>query len=62
LRIYNSLGQQVRIFADEIQSEGWHIATWDGRNGSGEIVSSGVYVYRLIASGQSLERKMILLK
>lgn len=62
LRIYNSLGQQVRIFADEIQSEGWHIATWDGRNGSGEIVSSGVYVYRLIAGGQSLERKMILLK
>ena len=35
---------------------------WDGRNTSGESVSSGVYFYRLQAGDYSQTRKMVILK
>ena len=35
---------------------------WDGRNASGESVSSGVYFYRLQAGDYSQTRKMVILK
>ena len=37
-------------------------AYWNGRNGSGELVSSGVYFYRLEAGDYSQTRKMVILK
>ena len=36
--------------------------TWDGRNDAGQQVASGVYVYRLKAGPQSLQRQLVHLK
>jgi hypothetical protein len=62
LSVYNLLGRRVRILADGDYSAGSHTVTWDGSDDSGSAVSSGVYFYRLTASGISETRKMLLMK
>lgn len=62
LKIYNTLGQEIRTLVNERSQSGTHSVTWDGRDNTGRNVSSGIYVYRLIAGQQSTSRKMLLLK
>jgi hypothetical protein len=62
LIIYNVLGQQVRELVNASQAPGQYSARWDGRNALGAQVTSGVYIYRLVAGTQVEMRKMILLK
>ncbi|MCD4707734.1 MAG: T9SS type A sorting domain-containing protein [Candidatus Sabulitectum sp.] len=63
LGIYNILGQKVRTLVDENQNAGEHFAIWDGRDSSGQPVSSGVYFYRLESENGTPEtRRMMLLK
>jgi len=50
LKIYNVLGQEVRTLAEGEHKAGRHQAVWDGRDGRGRKVSSGVYFYRLTAA------------
>jgi len=62
LSIFNVLGQQVRSLVNQSMEAGQHQLMWDGRDGSGSQVSSGVYFYRLSAGSFSETRKMMLLK
>jgi hypothetical protein len=67
VRIYNLNGQIVRRLRLGQQLPGSYItkhkaAYWDGTNGKGEKVSSGVYFYQLKAGGKSLVRKMVIIK
>ena len=69
LKIYNMLGQEVRTLVNKRQLAGQRSITWDGRNNSGQTVSSGIYIYRIWVSTSSKEagdfiksRKMVLLK
>jgi hypothetical protein len=62
LEIYNSLGQQVRTLVDRPLSVGVHRVQWDGRDDQGNTMSSGVYLYRLVAGYFSQERKMVLVR
>jgi hypothetical protein len=62
LRIYNVRGQLVKTLVQEIMSPGTHTMRWDGKNNSGERVSSGVYFYRLTLDEKSIIKKMVLLK
>ncbi|MCK5617885.1 MAG: T9SS type A sorting domain-containing protein, partial [Candidatus Krumholzibacteria bacterium] len=63
LRIYNVAGQLIRTLVDEAKTAGEvHTATWDGRNGAGQSVSSGVYFYKLVAKDFTQTKKMVLLK
>lgn len=66
LQVYNILGQEVRTLVDGKQPAGNYQVLWDGRDGLGKDVSSGVYFYRLKVDGQRLKvertRKMILLR
>ncbi|MCH7521943.1 MAG: hypothetical protein IIB42_09635, partial [Candidatus Marinimicrobia bacterium] len=41
---------------------GYRPATWDGRDATGRVVPSGIYLARLHAPGYSATRKMLLLK
>ncbi len=41
---------------------GLNEVTWNGRNGAGETVASGVYFYRLDANGEAAIRKLILVR
>ncbi len=69
LRIYNILGQEVIKLVDEIQEPGFKIVQWNSINNYGNSVASGIYFYRLEATGSNNPsqiftkvRKMILLK
>ena len=63
LVIYNILGQRIRTLVDSYKEPGSYRAIWDGRNGAGEQVPSGIYFYKLRTSwGQSFVKKMTLIK
>ena len=42
-------GRVVRVLARGTRAPGAHVAAWDGRNGDGMRVGSGVYFYSLRA-------------
>jgi hypothetical protein len=64
LKVYNVAGQLVRTLVNEVKTpapEGF-VVPWDGRNDSGQAVSSGVYFYKLTTSSFTQTKKMVLLK
>jgi hypothetical protein len=62
LRVYSVSGSLVRTLLDRNLPAGRYHAAWDGRDESGRLVASGIYVYRLVESGRQISRKMSLLK
>jgi hypothetical protein len=62
LTIHNILGQKVRSLGDSSKPKGYYTAIWDGRNDAAEMVSSGIYLYRLTAGDQKSIRRMSLLR
>ncbi|NLN85362.1 MAG: T9SS type A sorting domain-containing protein [Candidatus Cloacimonetes bacterium] len=59
--IYNTKGQIVKTWNLEATT-GTHSLSWDGRDDSGNAVSSGVYYYRMQSGKYSSTRKMVLMK
>ena len=41
---------------------GYHSVVWDGNDGSGNPISSGVYLYRILTDEFVNTRKMILMR
>jgi len=62
LSIYNIRGRKVRQLVDGRMPAGFHSAPWDGRDGNGVQVSSGVYFYRLSTPDETATRRMTLIK
>jgi len=62
LKVYNVLGQEVATLVNEFQTAGTHSITFDTRNSSFGILSSGVYLYRLQANNFIQTKAMILLR
>ncbi len=63
LEVYDTLGQRVTSLFSGSQAAGTHAFAWDGRDARGNVVSSGVYFYRLTLDGNfSQSRVMTLLK
>jgi len=62
LEIFNSRGQKVTTLIDGVRDPGFHSVKWDGKNSKGEIVSAGVYFYRLKVGHAEFSNKMTLLK
>jgi hypothetical protein len=62
VRVFDLLGREIRILVDEIQRAGDQSTRWDGRDGLGRVVTSGVYLYQLRTPEFSQVRKMLLLR
>jgi hypothetical protein len=62
LKVYNAMGQVVRVLKNERMEPGGHMAVWDGTNQAGQHVSSGVYFYSMEADKFKATRKMLVVK
>ncbi|MFQ6103971.1 MAG: FlgD immunoglobulin-like domain containing protein [Candidatus Glassbacteria bacterium] len=62
LRIYDIRGRRVKTLLDRRLPEGPKILTWDGTDARGISLPSGVYFYRLDVAGESMTRKMLLVR
>lgn len=62
LAVYDVLGRQIAVLVDGKQTAGNRSVTWNGVDGEGTQVSSGVYFYRLVAGDFVQTRKMVLLR
>lgn len=62
LRIFNTLGQEVRTLVSTQQQAGAYTVTWDGTDNAGAAVASGVYLYRLDMGDASQTYRMTLIK
>lgn len=57
MKVYDSLGREVRTLVDSRQRAGDHIVAFNG-----DDLPSGVYLYRMITDGFTQVKKMLLLK
>jgi flagellar hook capping protein FlgD len=62
LRIFDVRGAHVATLYDGNLNEGRHSLEWNGRDDHGQPVASGMYLYTLTTEGQTLSRKMVVLK
>ena len=62
LAIYDVSGRRVAVLVDEEVEAGVSSVRWDGRDASGEGVSSGTYFARMIVGNELSERKLTLLR
>ncbi len=62
IRIFNTLGQEVKILVDDQYPAGIHRAIWDATDKTGNRVSSGVYIYQIQAGTFAQAKKMLLLR
>lgn len=62
LKVYNVLGEEIATLVDSEQAIGFHQIGWDGRNSSGQQVSSGIYIYRIEAENFTSTKKMVFVK
>ena len=62
LKIYDMLGREIKTLINENRKAGSFDITWNGTDNSGRLVSSGVYIYRIIAGKYIESRKMNLIK
>jgi hypothetical protein len=57
IKVYDLLGREVAVLLDQHMEAGRYSVRFDGRG-----LSSGMYVYRMTAGGQTFVRKMLLTK
>jgi len=62
LKIYNILGQLVKMLVDEAQEPGSYEVIWDGKDEEGNEVASGIYFHQLTTGKFNQTRKMVLLR
>jgi hypothetical protein len=62
LQVYNILGQHVVTLASGMYEAGSHTVSWNGTNGRGENVPSGIYFYSLRTEEFSKTNKMMLIR
>ena len=62
LTIYDLLGRRIRVLVDEMSGPGRYARIWNGKDGDGRAVPSGVYLYRMIAGEFEESGKMLLLR
>ena len=62
LSVYALTGQLVRILVDAERTAGTYSVIWDGRDGAGRDVASGVYLCRMEVDDYLAVRKLLLVK
>ncbi|MCZ6635129.1 MAG: lamin tail domain-containing protein [bacterium] len=62
IRVFSCLGQEVVLLRDQFHGEGTYQVLWDGKDGLGHPVGSGLYLGVLETEGAESVIKMVLMK
>ncbi len=62
IQIWDIAGRLVRTLEDADKAEGTYSTEWNGMNGSGVTVASGMYLCRLSVGGEAVTKKLMLLR
>jgi hypothetical protein len=62
LTILDVAGRIVRVLVDEEMSAGRHEVAWDGRDDGNRPLANGLYLYKLDAAGENVQRRMTILR
>ncbi|MFQ5824398.1 MAG: choice-of-anchor D domain-containing protein, partial [bacterium] len=62
LKVFNLLGQAVRTLVDNQQGVNTYEINWDGKNDTGVLQPSGLYIFQLKAGNNVQTRKMLFIK
>ena len=60
--IYDVSGRLVRRIARGEYTAGYQLAQWDGRDGRGQSVSSGIYFLRSMSGGEKRTLRLSVLR
>lgn len=59
LRLFDTMGREVRTLVDGTVQAGRHEAIWDGRDTNGRAMPAGAYFYEFNANGESVGRRIV---
>lgn len=62
LKIYDILGREIKTLVSSEKLSGIHRIQWNGDDNTGNKVSTGIYIYKLVAGKYSSTKKMMLMK
>lgn len=62
LSIFDASGKEVRFLLQTNRTAGDFTTMWDGLDNTGNVVSSGIYIIRLLTSDHRLTRKCLFIK
>jgi len=62
LTIYNVLGQKIKTLINGQKNEGVHTVQWDSKDGLGNHVANGIYLYQLRTNDFIQTKRMFLLR
>ena len=62
LGVYDLKGQLVTVLADREFTAGTHRVVWSGQNDRGDEMPSGMYLYRVFNGGETITKKMMLVR
>jgi subtilisin family serine protease len=62
VRVFDLVGREVALLVDEEQAPGHYTVRWNGTGDAGGLLATGVYFYKLESGGQSMTKKMLLMK
>ena len=62
IKIYNSIGQLVRILTLQVNGSGTYEVLWDGKLSNGKDAASGLYIYLIDFGDMILGGKMMIVK
>lgn len=60
IKIFNIKGQLIKKITNEFQQAGNYKIEWDGKDATGQKVTSGLYIYQIKFDNTVLSKKMIL--
>ncbi|MFH1214692.1 MAG: S8 family serine peptidase [Candidatus Neomarinimicrobiota bacterium] len=62
LTIYDMLGKEVRTLVNQAEDAGYKSVQWNGLDQRGQMISTGIYIYKIQAGNFTQTKKMIFMK
>lgn len=62
IKIFNINGQLIKKITNEFKEAGNYKTEWDGKNATGQTVTSGLYIYQIKFENTVLSKTMILVR